>query len=98
MRALLAWLQFWLQLSAFAVVRKCLPSFKRAGRAAYGTVANRPERDHDGLAVWGSGVRVPSAPPFDQAVLPLGGRPESSEVPAWWPPVPSNASSVPQRL
>src|SRR5687768_12695228 len=30
----------------------------------YGTSANRAERDHDGLAGWGSGVRVPSAPPL----------------------------------
>jgi hypothetical protein len=28
------------------------------------TSADVCERDHDGLAVWGSGVRVPSAPPI----------------------------------
>ena len=58
------WLQLWLQSRPPAVVRSRPRSFSSAGQAAYGTVVNRCERDHDGLAVWGSGVRVPSAPPF----------------------------------
>ena len=57
-------LQFWLQSAAFGVVRRRSRPFLSAGQAAYGTAANRHERDHDGLAVWGSGVRVPSAPPL----------------------------------
>ena len=54
----------WLQSRPSAVVRSRPRSFSSAGQAAYGTVVNRCERDHDGLAVWGSGVRVPSAPPI----------------------------------
>ncbi len=57
------WLHLWLQLTPFAVVPGCSPQFKRAAQHNYGTLANRHERHHDGLAVWGSGVRVPSAPP-----------------------------------
>jgi hypothetical protein len=33
-------LQFWLQLAAFAPVRPCPQSFKRARQLAYGTIAN----------------------------------------------------------
>src|SRR3954463_8894259 len=58
-----AWLQSWLQFSSFAAVRPCSPPFARARQVAYGTTRNRHERDHVGLAVWGSGVLVPSAPP-----------------------------------
>src|SRR3954454_17462997 len=58
----LRWLQFWLQLAAFTVIPIRTRPYFSAGRTAYGTIVNRPERDHDGLAVWGSGVRVPSAP------------------------------------
>src|SRR4051794_12258271 len=55
------WLQLRLQLRPSAVVRPRSRSYIGARQAAYGTAANRQERDHDGLAVWGSGVRVPSA-------------------------------------
>jgi hypothetical protein len=58
------WLQFWLQLAAFATVRRQSPLCKAARQPAYGTAVNRAERDHDGLAVWEAGVRVPSAPPI----------------------------------
>jgi hypothetical protein len=54
----------WLQLAAFALVRQRPRLFEWAPQAAYGTTMNRTERDHDGLAAWGSGVRVPSAPPI----------------------------------
>jgi hypothetical protein len=43
--------EFWLQLTPFAAVRDCSYLFKRAGHVLYGTTVNRPERDHDGLAV-----------------------------------------------
>jgi hypothetical protein len=46
------WLQLWLQLASSAPVRRSPPTFKRPGQSAYGTTANRSERDHDGLAVW----------------------------------------------
>ena len=49
----LAWLQLWLQLAAFASVRPGSPMCEPARQPAYGTATNRPERDHDGLAVWG---------------------------------------------
>ena len=56
------WLQLWLHLTAFVVVCRDSPSFISAVRKAYGTAANRHERDHDGLAVWGKGFCFPSAP------------------------------------
>ncbi len=59
----LRWLQFWLQLVGFMVIRGRARPYLSAGHRAYGTATNRRERDHDGLAVWGAGVRVPSAPP-----------------------------------
>jgi hypothetical protein len=62
-RTYAAWLQLWLQLASFAPVHRRPPSRESARQPAYRTAANRHERDHDGLAVWGSGVRVPSAPP-----------------------------------
>ncbi|HEX2064092.1 MAG TPA: hypothetical protein VHE80_06690, partial [Acidimicrobiales bacterium] len=58
------WLQFWLQLAAFTVIRDRVRPYLPAAHPAYGTAANRHERDHDGLAVWEAGVRVPSAPPI----------------------------------
>ena len=39
-------------LAAFTVIRSRTRPYLSAGHTAYGTVANRPERDHDGLAVW----------------------------------------------
>jgi hypothetical protein len=57
-------LQFWLQLAVFTVIRSRARPYFFAGHMAYGTPTNRHVRDHDGLAVWGSGVRVPSAPPL----------------------------------
>src|SRR4051812_37517410 len=50
-----AWLQLWLQLALFAVIRSRGRPYSSAGDLAYGTVANRHERDHGGLAVWGQG-------------------------------------------
>jgi hypothetical protein len=50
------WLQFWLQLTLFAVARRRPPQSVVQGQLAYGTAADRPERDHDGLAVCGSRV------------------------------------------
>jgi hypothetical protein len=47
-----SWLQLWLQVTAFAVVPTCSLSYVPAGHELYGTVADRLERDHDGLAVW----------------------------------------------
>ncbi len=55
------WLHFWLQLSAFAVIRRRPRPYFCADHVTNGTTTNRHERDHDGLAVWRSGVRVPSA-------------------------------------
>ncbi len=49
------WLQSWLQLTAFATVRRSSRSFMPARQTAHGTAANRQERDHDDLAVWESG-------------------------------------------
>jgi hypothetical protein len=69
----LAWLQLWLQLAAFASVRGRSPLCEPARQGAYGTTVNRCERDHDGLAVWGSGVRVPSAPPHRAGRSSAGG-------------------------
>jgi hypothetical protein len=55
----LLWLQSWLQLVAFLLVRRRARPYLFAGHAAYGTAANRLERDHDGLAVRGPiGSRV----------------------------------------
>jgi hypothetical protein len=47
-----AWLQLWLQLAAFALVRQRPRLYEWARQAAYGATVNRTERDHDGLAVW----------------------------------------------
>jgi hypothetical protein len=41
-----------LQLAPFAVIRSRARPYLCAGHPAYGTAANCPERDHDGLAVW----------------------------------------------
>jgi hypothetical protein len=98
MRSSLAWLQSWLQLTPFAVVRPSSCSSKRAGESAYGTAVNRYERDQLGLAVWGSGVRVPSAPPIRQAVLRFGERLSSSLVPAWWALEPLRRRRPSQRI
>src|SRR4051812_5814257 len=57
-----SWLQFGSQLAVFALVRRTSRWYGAARQTAYGTTANRPERDHDRLAAWGAGVRVPSAP------------------------------------
>jgi hypothetical protein len=56
-----AWWQLWLQLTPFAVVPVCSPQFEGAGQCGYGTAANRPERDHDGLAVWSGRTPVHSS-------------------------------------
>jgi hypothetical protein len=54
-----------------------------AVQCRYGTAANRPVRDHDGLAVWGSGARVPSAPPIaSRAFLVLSTLTSSSALSA----------------
>jgi hypothetical protein len=71
------WLQLWLQLCTFALVRQRPRSYERARQVGYGTIANCRERDHDGLAVWGSGVRVPQLHPSGQAGLRFGQRPSS---------------------
>jgi hypothetical protein len=80
-----AWLQFWLQLTPSQAVRGSARPFMPAGEAAYGTAVNRHERDHDGLAVWGLGVRIPSAPPFRPGRSLSGRAASSSLVPARWP-------------
>ena len=46
-----AQLQFWLQLAAFTVIRSRTRPYFCAGHAAYGTMVDGSERDHDGLAV-----------------------------------------------
>jgi hypothetical protein len=46
----------------------------------------------------GQGFESPQLHPVDQAVLPLGERPDSSMVPAWWPLEQIRCQSVPQRL
>jgi hypothetical protein len=48
-----AWLQLWLQLAAFTAIRSRARPYFSAGQSASGTVTNRHERDHDGLAVRG---------------------------------------------
>jgi hypothetical protein len=44
-------LQLWLQLALFRVIRRRARPYLSAGHPGYGTVVNRHERDHDGLAV-----------------------------------------------
>ena len=64
------WLQLRLQLPLFAAVRTYSRPVKAAGEEAYGTAVNRYERDQLGLAVCGSGVRIPSAPPANVCSKP----------------------------
>src|SRR3712207_563458 len=47
-----AWWQLWLQCTLFAVIRARPSLTERAAQRACERVANRHERDHDGLAVW----------------------------------------------
>jgi hypothetical protein len=48
------------------VVRQRPRSYERARQAAHETAANRHERDHDGLAVWGQGFESPQLHPSEQ--------------------------------
>lgn len=43
------WLQFWLQLAAFAVVRGRPGPSISTGQEVHGKTMNRPERDHEGV-------------------------------------------------
>ena len=79
--------------------RPCADVRRRANRHVRGATERRRTATNAIMTAWqcgGQGFESPQLHPDDQAALPMGGRPESRLVPAWWPLEPLPCRRSPQ--